>query len=114
LTSEIVAWVFLGIGASNVIPLLFSAAGRAARTRGNGVISPSTALALVTAIAYSGYLVGPPSIGYVSDVTSLHVALLIPAALGAVLCVGTLVVMKNTDDVADVAVDGAATALATD
>jgi len=114
LASEIVAWVFLGIGASNVIPLLFSAAGRAARTRGNGVISPSTALALVTAIAYSGYLVGPPSIGYVSDVTSLHVALLIPAALGAVLCVGTLVVMKHTDDVADVAVDGAATALATD
>jgi len=94
------AWAFLGAGSANVVPLLFSAAGRAARTRASSSISPAGALALVTAVAYSGGLIGPPSIGYLADASSLRLALLLPAALGAVFAVGVFAVLSHDDDVA--------------
>jgi len=98
LAGEFLAWTFLGVGCSNVIPLLFSAAGRAARTRPTAGLRPASALALVTAIAYSGSLVGPPSVGYLSDLVTLHWALLLPAALGLVLAVGVLGVLRRDED----------------
>ena len=104
LAGEFLAWVFLAAGCSNVVPLLFSAAGRAARTRPSSRVRPAGALALVTAIAYSGSLVGPPVIGYLADVVTLRAALLLPAALGVLLVVGVFVVLRHDDDVADLSV----------
>ncbi|PYO02345.1 MAG: MFS transporter, partial [Candidatus Rokuibacteriota bacterium] len=71
----------VGLGVANLIPVLFSAAGRA-----NGV-APGPALAAVATTGYVGFLAGPPLIGIAAELTGL------PAALGIVVlaCVGVAV-----------------------
>jgi len=64
----------VGLGIANLIPILFSAAGRS-----QGV-PPGTALAAVATTGYLGYLAGPPLIGLAAEAASL------PAAL-AIVCV---------------------------
>jgi MFS family permease len=66
----------LGIGAANVVPVLFS---RAARTPG---VEPSIGVAAVATLGYSGFLVTPPVLGLVADAYGLSVA------LGLVLLMG--------------------------
>ena len=80
-TGAIFGWFWLGIGLSVAIPLLFSAAGALANTRLAGQIAPSQAVAMVSGITYFGFIVGPPFIGFVSDASSLHSAMFIPALL---------------------------------
>jgi MFS family permease len=99
LSGEILAWVLFGIGSSNVIPLLFSVAGRAALSREGSTLRPCGAIALVTAIAYSGSLVGPPAIGYLADIFALYWALILPAVLGGVMAIGVPLVLRRGDDV---------------
>ncbi|HUG84833.1 MAG TPA: MFS transporter, partial [Euzebya sp.] len=65
----------LGIGLSIVVPQVFSAAGSLAPDR-----TPA-ALSLVSLLSYSGFLLGPATIGALADLTSLRWALLLPAAL---------------------------------
>ena len=77
----IMGWFWLGMGLSVAIPLLFSAAGSLANNRLAGQIAPSQAVAMVSGIAYFGFLVGPPFIGFISDLTSLRTAMFIPAFL---------------------------------
>jgi hypothetical protein len=69
----------LGAGVAVVVPSVFRAAGS-----GHGVAA-ATALAAVTTVGYSGFLVGPPVIGAIAGVTSL------PAALTLVLAATLLV-----------------------
>jgi len=59
----------VGLGLSNVIPVLFSLAGRM-RGLGAGV-----GIAGVSTIGYAGFLVGPPAIGFTSDAIGLRLAL---------------------------------------
>ena len=72
----------VGLGISNVIPVLFSAAGH---VRG---IQAGTALAAVATIGYLGLLAGPPLIGLTAHVTSLPVALGLVSAFCAAIGVG--------------------------
>jgi MFS family permease len=65
----------LGAGLSVVVPQVFSAAGQLAPGR-----APA-ALAMVSSVAYFGFLTGPAIIGAIADVVDLRTALLIPAAL---------------------------------
>ena len=62
-------FLLIGIGAANVVPVLFSAAGKADRK------APELALAAVTTMGYTGQLAGPALIGFVAHSTSLPVAL---------------------------------------
>jgi MFS family permease len=66
----------IGFGMANIIPLLFTAAGRVPD------VEPGRALAAVASAGYFGFLVGPPFIGFVAHALSL------PAAFGlmAILC----------------------------
>jgi predicted MFS family arabinose efflux permease len=68
-TTALAGFVLVGLGASNIVPVLFSAAGRIADT------PPSVALATVTTLGYSGVLCGPAAIGFVAQATSLPLAL---------------------------------------
>lgn len=77
----ILGWFWLGIGLSVAIPLLFSAAGSLANKRFAGQIPPAQAVAMVSGISYFGFIVGPPFIGFVSDLSSLRSAMFIPALL---------------------------------
>jgi fucose permease len=66
---SLAGFALIGIGASNIVPLLFSAA---ARVPG---VPASVSIPLITAIGYAGLLTGPGIIGFVAAATSLSVAL---------------------------------------
>jgi MFS family permease len=69
----------VGLGLANVIPILFSAAGRV-RDVPSGV-----AIASVSTIGYAGFLLGPPVIGFTSDAIGLRLALgIVVAAIVAI------------------------------
>lgn len=74
-------WLFLGAGLSVVIPLLYSAAGTLAATKLKGHVAPSQAVAIVSGIAYFGFIVGPPTIGIIADQIQLRWAMFIPVVL---------------------------------
>ncbi len=77
-------FVLIGFGAANLVPVVFSAAGR------QSIMPPGLAIAAVTTTGYAGILLGPAAIGFVSHATSLPTAFWILVALTAVvpLCAG--------------------------
>ena len=79
--AAIIGFGLVGLGIANVIPIVFSAAGRV------GGVPAGTALAAVATTGYGGYLTGPPLIGFAAEVTSLPVALGIVSAACALIAV---------------------------
>ena len=73
----LIGFALVGAGLAPVAPILFNAA-----TRVPGV-SRAAAIASVTSVGYSGFMVGPPLIGAIAQATSLTVALS-AVVLGAV------------------------------
>ncbi|HEU5088211.1 MAG TPA: MFS transporter, partial [Roseiflexaceae bacterium] len=71
----LVGFGLVGVGASNIVPVLFSAAGR------QTVMPVNLAIAAMTFLGYTGGLLGPAVIGFVAHAASLSVALLGVAAL---------------------------------
>ena len=72
------AWcgfVLIGLGASNIVPVMFSAAGRLAGT------PPAVAIATATTLGYVGLLSGPALIGLVAHASSLSTAFVAVAVL---------------------------------
>ena len=63
--ATLVGFACVGLGLSNVVPVLFTAAGR---TPG---VAMSTGIAAVASFGYFGFLLGPPVIGFVAQVTTL-------------------------------------------
>ncbi len=63
-----------GFGQANVVPLLFSAAGRVPG------IPPGSGIAMVTTMGYGAFLLGPPAIGFIADAVGLRLALLVLVA----------------------------------
>jgi MFS family permease len=92
---EILGWIFLGIGMCIVIPMIYSEAGTIAIHKFSGTIAPSEAVATVSGISYFGFVVGPPIMGYISEVITLRWAMLVPAALGLALAGGSRYVIRQ-------------------
>ncbi len=69
------AYALVGLGCSNVVPVLYSATGRQRVMPGNHAVSA------VTTLGYSGILLGPAAIGFVAQATSLPIAFCGIAAL---------------------------------
>lgn len=67
--SSILAFIFAGLGIGNVAPILFAGGGRLEPE------APGRGIAAVTTLGYSGFLSGPPLIGFTAQVTSLPVGL---------------------------------------
>lgn len=66
--AAIIGFMFVGFGASNVVPILFTAAG-------NQTIMPANlAVASITTIGYAGILAGPAVIGFIAQLSHLSVA----------------------------------------
>ena len=61
-------FLLIGLGAANLVPILFSAAGR------QNAMPPALAVAAMTTLGYAGILVGPAIIGFVASWTSLRAA----------------------------------------
>jgi MFS family permease len=91
----IFGWLTLGIGLSTVIPMLFSQAGEIAKTRFEGQFAASEGVAMVSGIAYFGFLVGPPTLGFLGDAVGLRWAMLVPAVLALVMALGSRPVLGN-------------------
>ena len=80
--AAIVGFALVGLGISNIIPVLFSSAGRV------GEVAAGAALAAVATPGYLGFLSGPPLIGLAAEHVSLRVALGIVCAACALVAVG--------------------------
>jgi predicted MFS family arabinose efflux permease len=72
---SVLGFALVGVGASNVVPVLFTAAGR------QTAMPTNLAVAAVTTVGYAGILTGPALIGFVARVSSLPIALLIVALM---------------------------------
>ena len=70
-------FALVGVGAANIVPVVFSAAARFGS-------SPSAGVAVVTTVGYAGFLGGPPLIGAVATAAGLRVGLAV-LLLAAVL-----------------------------
>jgi MFS family permease len=69
-------FALMGLGAANIMPLVFSSAGRiSGLAQGAGV-------ATVAAIGYTGYLAVPPLFGFVAELMGLRAALALIAISG--------------------------------
>ena len=60
------AFMLVGFGVSNVIPIVFNEAG-AIKT-----VATETALTVISSISFLGFLIGPPIIGYIAEATNLR------------------------------------------
>lgn len=78
-----------GLGVANLIPILFSAAGR---TPG---IQAGTALAAVATTGYFGYLAGPPLIGFAAEAAGLPAALAIVCVACGLVAAGAAIIPPN-------------------
>jgi len=74
-------FLLVGLGVSTNIPNVFSLAGS------HKTVSASTALASISSISYLGFLLGPPMIGYVSEVFNLRISYLLIAVFGLMISV---------------------------
>ena len=63
-------FLLVGAGAANLVPVLFSAAGR------QQVMPPALAIAAVTTTGYAGILLGPALIGFAAHLSNLSAAFL--------------------------------------
>jgi predicted MFS family arabinose efflux permease len=70
------AFALVGVGAANLVPVVFSAA---ARTPG---VPPSIGVAAVTTLGYSGFLIFPPVLGFIAKDWGLSTALAVVALMG--------------------------------
>jgi len=80
--AAIVGFALVGLGISNIIPVLFSSAGRV------GEVAAGAALAAVATPGCLGFLSGPPLIGLAAEHVSLRVALGIVCTACALVAVG--------------------------
>jgi MFS family permease len=74
----IIGFALVGYGVSTVIPIAYMVAGRSKTMR------PSVALAAVSTVGFTGFLIGPPVIGFIAHEIGLRSAL----ALVIVLAMG--------------------------
>lgn len=72
---SVIGFGLVGAGASNVVPVMFSAAGR------QQVMPTHLAVAAITTMGYAGVLLGPALLGFVAKATTLSFALGLLAAL---------------------------------
>jgi MFS family permease len=75
----VVGYALVGIGCSNIVPVMYSLVGKQA------VMPEAVAVSAITTMGYAGILLGPALIGFVAHATSLTTAFLVVAA--SLLCV---------------------------
>ncbi|WP_353132101.1 MFS transporter [Pseudopedobacter sp.] len=84
------SFALVGLGVSCIVPLIFSLAGR------DKTVNSGTRVASISTIGYLGFLVVPPSVGYLAHATSLRWAFGILSFLGLMIFILTLNI-KNRD-----------------
>jgi len=85
----IIGFSLAGLGLSNIIPVLFSVAGN------HPGFSPGAAIAGVATIGYIGFLVGPPLIGSVAELSSLRTSFMLVAITAATMIFSSIALRKK-------------------
>ena len=75
----LVAFVFAGLGLGNIAPVLFAGGGRLEPD------APGRGIAAVTTLGYSGFLLGPPLIGFLAQVSDITTALFLTVAAALII-----------------------------
>ena len=75
----IIGFGMVGLGVATIIPIVYSLAGK------SKTMAPSVALAAVSTLGFSGFLVGPPVIGFLAHEVSLRWALLLVVGLAGLI-----------------------------
>ncbi|CAM5506715.1 hypothetical protein [Rhodanobacter lindaniclasticus] len=73
--AALIGFALIGLGAANIVPVMFGAAGRLLGA------SPGISIATVTTLGYAGLLSGPALIGFLAQAGGLPVALAAVAGL---------------------------------
>lgn len=69
-------FLLVGFGISSSVPICYSVAGKL------GTMKASIAITIVSSISFFGFLVGPPVIGWLSELSNLRIALSLAACFG--------------------------------
>ncbi|MDA9520391.1 MFS transporter [Bradyrhizobium sp. CCBAU 11434] len=86
----IAGFLLIGLGASNLVPVLFRGAAR------QTAMPTGLAVASITTAGYAGVLVGPAGIGFVAHAVGLPAAFWMLAALMCVVTLSARAVTRNT------------------
>jgi MFS family permease len=78
----VAGFALVGLGLSNIVPILISAAGRTAQ--------PGSTIAFVVSFGYAGYLASPPLLGMIASQTSLATMFAVVAAGCVAISLGWL------------------------
>ncbi|MBO9657804.1 MAG: MFS transporter [Chitinophagaceae bacterium] len=76
LLTAILGFLIVGLGVSSIVPMVYSSAGKVPK------IPPGIALASVSSISFLGFLIGPPLIGYIAEISSLRYSFAVIGLLG--------------------------------
>ena len=88
-TLSLLGFTLIGLGASNIVPVLYTATG------GQAAMSPSHAIAAISTIGYAGILIGPAFIGFIADWTSLDLAFILIGILVLSIAASSRLVMSS-------------------
>lgn len=88
--AAIAGFALVGLGLSNVIPVLFSAAARVPGA------SPATGIAGVSGVGYLGFMIGPPLIGAIAQHHGLTTGLMVVVVFAVVVALLTPRAMRGT------------------
>jgi MFS family permease len=72
-----------GFGQANIVPLLFSAAGRVPN------VSSGLGIAMAATMGYGAFVLGPPAVGFLADALGLRLALLLLVGCALAIAAGT-------------------------
>ena len=87
----IIGFALVGFGVSSVIPIIYMLSAKSKS------MAPSAAIAAVSSIGFTGFLFGPPIIGFIAKETGLRMALTIVAFLG--MMIWLLSLRMKTDEI---------------
>ncbi|OUD36001.1 MFS transporter [Flavobacterium sp. FPG59] len=76
-----IAFMFVGLGVSTIIPTVYSVAGKTPN------VAPSVALTTVSSVSFLGFLMGPPIIGYIAELSSLRFSFAFIGVFGLLIAV---------------------------
>ena len=77
----ITGFFLVGLGLSTIVPITYSIAGN------NKDLPSGVGLAMVTTVGYSGFLFGPPIIGFLADLFTLRQALIVVVILFLIMTI---------------------------
>ncbi len=87
----IIGFSMIGLGVSSVFPVVYIIASK------NKSMAPAVALAAVSSVGFTGFLLGPPIIGFIAQQIGLRLSLVIVILLGMIILLLTQWVKEQND-----------------